>query len=92
MIVAKTKDVMLLGELFDYKDVAKVGTYVDYILMFYPILLGHDDVIKQIGSTEVMPASNIYNPRGVLLKTKRALVTKSYLEALIATESLKLQK
>jgi len=59
MIVAKTKDVMLLGEVFDYKDEAKVGTYVDYILMFYPVLLGHDDVIKQIGSAEVMPATYI---------------------------------
>jgi len=50
---------MLLGEVFDYKDEAKVGTYVNYILMFYPVLLGHDDVIKQIGSAEVMPATYV---------------------------------
>ncbi len=50
---------MLLGAVFDCKDEAKVGTYVDYILMFYPFLLDHDDVIKQIGSAEVMPATYI---------------------------------
>lgn len=50
---------MLLGEVFDYKDVAKLDTYVGYILMFYPILLGHDDVIKEIGSAKVMQVTYI---------------------------------
>ncbi len=88
----KNKDVMLLGVVFDYKDTAAVAEYVDDMLMSYPIVLGDDEVIKQIGSAEVMPTTYIYNPRGVLVKTKRGLVTKAYLEALMANESLKLQK
>jgi len=32
----------------------------------------------------VMPTTYIYNPRGELVKTKRGLVTKAYLEDFIA--------
>ncbi len=80
----KNKDVMLLGVVFDYKDTSEVAEYVDDMLMSYPIVLGDDDVIKQIGSAEVMPTTYIYNPRGVLVKTKRGLVTKAYLEDLMS--------
>jgi len=80
----KNKDVMLLGVAFDYKDAKEVADYVDDMLMSYPIVLGDDEVIKQIGSAEVMPTTYIYNPRGELVKTKRGLVTKTYLEGFIA--------
>lgn len=80
----KNKDVMLLGVAFDYQNAKEVADYVDDMLMSYPIVLGDDDVIKQIGSANVMPTTFIYNPRGVLVKTKRGLVTKAYLEDFIA--------
>lgn len=88
----KNKDVMLLGVVFDYKDTSEVADYVDDMLMSYPIVLGDDAVIKQIGRAEVMPTTYIYNPRGNLVKTKRGLVTKVYLEALMSKESIKLQQ
>lgn len=87
----KNKDVMLLGVVFDYKSTAEVADYVDDMLMSYPIVLGDDEVIKQIGSADVMPTTYIYNPRGELVKTKRGLVTKAYLEAFMAKEATKLQ-
>ncbi len=85
----KNRDVMLLGVVFDYKDTTEVAEYVDDMLMSYPIILGDDDVIKQIGSAEVMPTTYIYNPRGVLVKTKRGLVTKAYLEDFMSNSSKK---
>ncbi|PPC86478.1 MAG: thioredoxin [Methylotenera sp.] len=85
----KNKDLMLLGVVFDYKDTTEVAEYVDDMLMSYPIVLGDDDVVKQIGSAEVMPTTYIYNPRGVLVKTKRGLVTKAYLEDLISNHPKK---
>lgn len=87
----KNKDVMLLGVVFDYKSTTEVAEYVDDMLMSYPIVLGDDDVIKQIGSSDVMPTTYIYNPHGELVKTKRGLVSKAYLETFMAKESAKLQ-
>jgi thiol-disulfide isomerase/thioredoxin len=82
----KTKDVMVLGIAFDYENASEVEKYVDDMLMSYPIVLGDDAVRKQIGSSEVLPTTYIYNPQGQLVKTKRGLVTKKYLEAIIAGE------
>ena len=85
----KNKDVMLLGVAFDFESAKEVAGYVDDMLMSYPIVLGDDDVIKQIGSAEVLPTTFIYNPSGELVKTKRGKVTKQYLEAFISSEAKK---
>ncbi len=79
----KNKDVMLLGVVFDFESAAEVAEYVDDMLMSYPIVLGDDAVMQQIGSAEVLPTTFIYNPQGVLVKTKRGKVTKQYLEGLM---------
>ena len=80
----KHKDVMVLGEVFNYENAAEVSHYVNDMLMSYPIVLGDDEVIKQIGSADVLPTTFIYNPNGRLIKVKRGLVTKHYLEAIMA--------
>ena len=82
----KNKDVMVIGVVFDYQSAKEVAEYVDDMLMSYPIVLGDDEVTRQIGNAEVLPTSYIYNPRGELVKTKRGLVTKQYLEAFMARE------
>lgn len=79
----KNKDVMVLGIAFDYESANEVAEYVDDMLMSYPIVLGDDETIKQIGSAEVLPTTYIYNPRGILVKTKYGKVTKQYLESLM---------
>lgn len=80
----KHKDLMVLGVVFDYKDVKEVKEYVDDMLMSYPIVLGDDSVTAQIGSAEVLPTTFIYNPQGALVKIKRGLITREYVERMIA--------
>lgn len=79
----KKKDLMIIGVVFDYKDVKEVNEYVDDMLMSYPIVLGDDEVAAQIGPAEVMPTTFIYNPKGELVKVKRGLITKQFVEKLI---------
>lgn len=79
----KNKDVMMFGVVFDFESASEVAEYVDDMLMSYPIVLGDDEVMKQIGSAEVLPTTFIYNPQGVLVKTKRGKISKQYLEGLI---------
>jgi len=79
----KNKDVMVIGVAFEYKGAKEVATFVDDMLMSYPIVLGDEKVIAQIGSADVLPTTYIYNPQGKLVKTKRGLITKAYIEKLI---------
>ena len=79
----KNKDLMILGVAFDYQDAQEVTDYVNDMLISYPIVLGDEEVQKQIGFSDVLPTSYIYNPRGELVKTKHGLVTKQYLDGFL---------
>ncbi len=87
----KGKDVMVIGVVIDYDTEQSVSKYVDEMLMTYPIVLGDEKSIAQFGSAEVLPTTYIYSPRGELVKVKRGLLTRQYLEDLIAkgNQSLK---
>lgn len=79
----RKKDLMVLGVVFNYKSTKEVAEYVDDMLMSYPIVLGDEAVAAQIGSAEVLPATFIYNPQGELVKVKRGLITRQYIEKII---------
>jgi thiol-disulfide isomerase/thioredoxin len=79
----KNKDLVILGVAFDYENSKEVSDYVNDMLISYPIVLGDDEVMKQIGFSDVLPTSYIYNPRGEMIKVKHGLVTKQYLESLM---------
>jgi thiol-disulfide isomerase/thioredoxin len=79
----KAQHLMILGVVFDYKDTLEVKSYVDDMLMSYPVVLGDDDVVAQIGIADVMPTTFIYNPKGELVKIKRGVVTRAFIEKLI---------
>lgn len=79
----KNKDVQMFGVVFDYENTKEVAEYVDDMLMSYPIVLGDDAVVKQIGAADVLPTTYIYNPKGELVKTKRGKVSRAYLEEIM---------
>ncbi|HEY0563511.1 MAG TPA: TlpA disulfide reductase family protein [Methylophilus sp.] len=83
----KNQDVMVIGIAFDADDQAAVVKFADDMLVSYPIVLGDASVIAQIGQAEVLPTTYFYNPRGELVKIKRGLVTKRYIESVITTAS-----
>lgn len=80
------KDLVVLGVVFDYKDEQEVRHYVDDMLMSYPVVLGNDKVRQQIGMSEVLPTTFIYNPQGRLYKIKRGIISKQFIESLLASK------
>ena len=80
----KDKDVMVFGVVFEFKNVGEVEKFVDDMLMSYPIVLGNERVVAEIGPAEILPTTYIFNPRGELVKTRRGLITRQYIEDLIA--------
>ncbi len=79
----RKKDLMVIGVVFDYDNLQSVKAYVDDMLVSYPIVLGDDSVTSQIGRADVLPTTFIYNPQGRLVKIKRGLITKTYIEKMI---------
>ena len=79
----KNKDLIVFGVVFDYESTKAVEQYVDDMLMSYPIVLGNDAITKQIGALDVLPTTFIYNPQGKLIKIKRGLISRQYIEKII---------
>jgi len=80
----KDKDLMVIGVALEYKSAKEVADFVDDMLMSYPIVLGDDKVIAQIGPGTTLPTTYIFNPQGKLVKTKHGLITRQYIEKLIS--------
>lgn len=83
----KKKDVEVIGIAFDYESAKDVSDYADDMLMSYPIVLGDEDIARQIGNSDVLPTTFIYNPRGELVKIKHGKVSRQYLESVMTGES-----
>jgi len=79
----RNKDVMVIGVVFDYESIQAVNDYVDDMLMSYPIVLGNDNIVKQIGPADVLPMTYLFNPKGELVKVKRGLVSRHCLEKIM---------
>ncbi|OIQ78844.1 thiol-disulfide oxidoreductase ResA [mine drainage metagenome] len=79
----KRRDLAILGIALEYQSDREVRTFVDDNLMSYPIVLGDDKLIEQIGTTEVLPTSYIFNPQGQLVKIWRGMITRQDIEKLV---------
>jgi thiol-disulfide isomerase/thioredoxin len=77
------KNLVVIGLAVDSGSKKEVIAFADDNLMSYPIVLGNEVSIKQLGSAEVLPSTYIYNPQGKLVKTHRGLITRETVESLI---------
>ena len=84
----KNKDVMVIGVAWDYPSANAVASFVDDMLVSYPIVLGSASIAKQLGDAAVMPTTFVYNPQGKLVKTRHGLVSRAYLEKLMTANEL----
>jgi thiol-disulfide isomerase/thioredoxin len=80
----KEKDLMVIGVAQQYKSRQEVTDFVDDMLMSYPIVLGNKSVNDQISPSEILPTTYIYNPHGKLVRIKRGLISRQYIEKLLA--------
>jgi len=80
----KDKDLMIIGVAQEYKNRQEVADFADDMLMSYPIVLGSKSVSAQIGPSDVLPTTYIYNPQGKLVSIKRGLISRAYIKDLLA--------
>ena len=79
----KSKNLLVIGIVADYKNVEEVKRFVDDNLMSYPIVLGDDKVLQQFSPASVLPTTYIYGPQGNLVKIRQGIVTREYIEKLV---------
>jgi hypothetical protein len=75
---------MVIGVAQEYKNRQEVANFVDDMLMSYPIVLGDNTSHEQIGPADILPTTYIYNPQGKLVRVKRGLINRAYIEDMLA--------
>ena len=76
------QQVMVLGVAVQYENERSVKTFVEDMLVSYPIILGEAQS-KPIVRPEVLPTTYVYAPDGSLYKVKRGALSKQWLENLL---------
>ena len=77
------KKLIVIGIALDYKNKQEVIKFADDNLINYPLVLGDEKLIHQIGSADVLPSTYIYNPLGKLVKIHRGLLNRDTVEKLL---------
>ena len=78
------KDLVVIGIAMDYKSKKEIADFANDMLMSYPVVLGDDKVLKQFGSTSVLPTTYLYNSSGNLFKVHHGLITRSQVEKILS--------
>lgn len=81
------RDLMVIGVVVDYESPKEVAKYVDDMLMSYPIVLSADKSSGVKQQPEVLPTTYVYSPDGKLFKVKQGIITKQWVEKLLADKS-----
>lgn len=79
---ARKTQVMVIGVAVQYESVKSVQTYVDDMLISYPVVLGEAQK-KTIVRPVVLPTTYIYQPDGRLFQIKQGTVSKQWLDRLL---------
>ncbi len=77
------KDVVVIGVAMDYASGKLVADFVKSHGVNYPIVLGNNIILAQIGDMEALPTSYLYNPAGEQVAAQTGAVTRQSIESFI---------
>lgn len=66
-----------------------VAAFVKQLDISYPIVIGTDKIVAQIGKVEALPTSYLYDPTGKLVSYQAGIVTREAIQNYIRSKSKK---
>lgn len=82
----KNKDLVVIGIATDYNDPKPVIDYAKAHRISYPVVLGNDAIVAQIGRVEGLPMTYLYNPQGKIVAYNVGALTKKEVEGYIGAK------
>lgn len=79
----KKNNLVVLGVAMDYQDAQAVLDFARKQAIPYPIILGDDRVVDQIGPMKALPTSYLYNPQGKQVAYNEGLLSQEAVETYI---------
>jgi len=78
---------VVLGIAMDYQDPQQVKDFVKSKGINYPIVMGDDAVVSQIGQITGLPTTYLYNPQGKMVAYNVGALTREAVENYMAEKS-----
>lgn len=88
----KKNNLVVIGVAMDYRNAKQVTDFAKGLLVEYPIVLGSDQVVRQIGPVQGLPTTYLYNPEGKMVAQQVGLITRAAVENYIASKPARLKK
>ena len=80
----KKNNLVVLGIAMDYRNPQDVIQFADQMMISYPVILGDDKAVAQIGKLTGLPTTYLYNPQGKVVAYNVGALTRQAVESYIA--------
>jgi thiol-disulfide isomerase/thioredoxin len=82
----KDKDLVVIGIATDYNNPKLVTDFARDRRISYPVVLGNDGIVAQIGPVEGLPMNYMFNPQGKIVAYNVGALTKKAVEGYIGAK------
>lgn len=82
------KELVVIGVVMS-SSADSVAAFVKQLDISYPIVIGTDKIVAQIGKVEALPTSYLYDPTGKLVSYQAGIVTREAIQNYIRSKSKK---
>lgn len=82
----KDKDLIVIGIATDYNNPKLVTDFARDHRISYPVVLGNDAIVAQIGRVEGLPMTYMFNPQGKMVAYNVGALTKKAVEGYIRSK------
>jgi thiol-disulfide isomerase/thioredoxin len=83
----KKNNLVVIGVAMDYRSAKQVTEFADGLLVNYPIVLGNDQTVRQIGPVRGLPTTYLFNPDGKMVAQQVGAITREMVESYIASKA-----
>ncbi|SEN03525.1 Thiol-disulfide isomerase or thioredoxin [Nitrosospira multiformis] len=87
---SRKKDIMVIGVAMDYRNPDVVLKHAKRLSVTYPIVLGDQELARQVGPVSMLPTTYVFDPEGKPAVYKIGIVSREALEEFMRENSNKI--
>jgi thiol-disulfide isomerase/thioredoxin len=88
----RKNNLVVIGVALSYRDPKQVLNFADTLGVNYPIVLGNEKTVRQIGPQQGLPTTYLFSPQGKMVAQQVGPITREAVEKFIASRTAPAKK
>ena len=88
----RKNNMVVIGVALSYRDPKQVLNFADTLGVNYPIVLGNEKTVRQIGPQKGLPTTYLFSPQGKMVAEQVGPITREAVEKFIASRTATVKK